>query len=139
MKSSTPAQTAENLDASHPAGPATRLWPAIPLPATAADNAPSSAAPPPRDWAWLATQAQRHGLAPLLYSNLQALALNQPHAGPALETLRTAYKHSLLTAMRREGELRYILDGLAAQGICPGVFKGAALAYTCLLYTSRCV
>jgi hypothetical protein len=130
MKSSTPTQTTGKLDASHPASETTRLWPAILLPATAAANAEVLAALPAGDWNWLATQAQRHTLAPLLYANLQPLSLNQPHAGPALETLRTAYKHSLLTAMRREGELRCILDGLAAQGICPGVFKGAALAYT---------
>ncbi len=108
----------------------TILWPEILLPSTAAANAETLAALSAADWEWLATAAQQHGLAPLLYANLQSLPLAPESAGPVLEKLRTAYKHSLLTAMRREGELRRILDGLAAQGICPGVFKGAALAYT---------
>jgi hypothetical protein len=69
-------------------------------------------------------------LAPLLYANLQPLQLDQPAAAPALATLRTAYKQSALRAMQREGELRRLLDALAARDIHPVVFKGAVLAST---------
>lgn len=108
---------------------AASLWPSLLLPGAADALAPQFTALTAAEWAWLATEAGRHGLAPLLYANLQPLQLDQP-AASALATLRAAYKQSSLRAMQREGELRRILDALAARNISPVVFKGAVLAYT---------
>jgi len=106
------------------------LWPALLLPTTIDMLAPQLAALTVTEWTALAAEAQRQQLAPLLYANLQSLQLDQPAAAPALATLRAAYKQSSLRAMQREGELRRLLDALAAQDIRPVVFKGAVLAYT---------
>jgi hypothetical protein len=84
------------------------------------------------EWTWLATEARTpRQLAPLLYANLQPLHLDQPAAASALAALRAAYKQSSLRAMQREGELRRILDALAARDISArSSFKGAVLAHT---------
>lgn len=106
------------------------LWPALLLPTAVTALAPQLTPLTATEWTALAAAAQRQQLAPLLYANLQPLQLDLPAATPALATLRTAYKHSSLRAMQREGELRRLLDALAARAIQPVVFKGAVLAYT---------
>lgn len=108
----------------------TGLWPAILLPAIAEQRAADIAALTESQWEGMTADATKHGLAPLLYANLQRLSVAQREALPTLETLRTAYRASTVQAMRREGELRRVLDGLADAGVRPTLFKGAALAYT---------
>ena len=110
------------------------LWPAVLIPVVAEAGAAQLATLPPADWMWLVNQAQRHALAPLLYTALQPLAAKLPAAEPAVQTLRTIYRQAMLSAMQRIGELCRLLDALAAVGIRPVVFKGAALAHT--LYPS---
>lgn len=123
-----PSATSTMLPPTPP--PLATLWPALLLPTAVTALAPQLTTFTATEWTWLASEAQRQQLAPLLYANLQPLHLDQPAAAPALAALRTAYKQSSLRAMQREGELRRILDALAARDIRPVVFKGAVLAHT---------
>lgn len=106
------------------------LWPAVLLPPQAQAHGAELAALSEADWGLMIHQARRHGLAALLYSSVQPLSIH-PHA---LQKLREIYRQETLQAMQRAGELCRLLDALAAVGICPVVFKGAALAHT--LYPS---
>ena len=109
---------------------ASALWPGLLLPGSAADNASRLSALSAEEWQWLAAEAQRHGLAPLLYNNIHHTNRDSLAAEHAIAQLRAIYKHSTLVAMQREAEIRRALDTLAAEGICPTLFKGAALAYS---------
>lgn len=108
----------------------TELWPAVLLPSQAKAHAAELAALSAAEWGWMIDHARRHGLAALLYSSVQPLSID-PHA---LQKLRDIYRQATLLAMQRAGELCRLLDALASAGICPVVFKGAALAHT--LYPS---
>ncbi len=95
----------------------------------------------PSDWGGLIRQAQRQGVAALLYVKLQSrleadgVADALPAAMvEAMQTLKTIHRHAALAAIKRTAELGRLLDALNRAGICPVVFKGAFLAHT--LYPS---
>src|SRR5690606_29564137 len=92
---------------------AAALWAGLLLPGSAADNASRLSALSAEEWQWLAAEAQRHGLAPLLYNNIHHANIDSLAAEHAIAQLRTIYKHSTLVAMQREAEIRRALDTLA--------------------------
>lgn len=81
------------------------------------------------DWAYLLRAAQPHGLMPLLYRHLQAIA---PEAVP--KTIFDHLRSRSIAVSRRNlfltGELLNVLDVFAAHGIEAIPFKGPVLAST---------
>jgi hypothetical protein len=110
------------------------LWPAVVMPSTAQMAAPQLATLSEAEWLWMIRQAQRHGLAPLLYAAVKPLGLPADPASAAGQTLHTIYRQATLLGLQRTAELKRLLAALATVEICPAVFKGAALAHT--LYPS---
>ncbi|HMA36110.1 MAG TPA: nucleotidyltransferase family protein, partial [Chloroflexia bacterium] len=78
-------------------------------------------------WEGLPAQAEAHGLAPLLYTHLQAAAIPLPAA--IQQELQGYYLQHAHAARVRTAVLGEILRALAAAGIDVLVLKGAALAY----------
>jgi hypothetical protein len=115
----------------------TAPWPALLMSGPNDTRLQQVASLSPSDWDHLIRQAQVHGLAPLLYVTLQSLPQEDvliPATAAAMQTLKAIYRQATLLAMQRTGELGRLLDALNQAGICPVVFKGAALAHT--LYPS---
>ncbi len=111
---------------------AENLWPAIVLPNIAAAYKAQLATLTETKWRRLIGKAQQHSVASLLYVAVQPFAADLP--ADVVELLRAIYRQAVLLSMQRIAELRQLLDALAVVGICPVVFKGAALAHT--LYPS---
>ncbi len=81
----------------------------------------------PLDWAEVARLALRHGLAPLLYSNLAQFGLTVPQTTEA--ALITYAQHNAVQTSRLTYELTDLMQTLAAQGLPVLAYKGPLLAY----------
>jgi len=79
------------------------------------------------DWNTLPTQAEKHGLTPLLYVHLQAVGIPIPDSIKAQLQTR-AMQHSHANKVRAK-TLAEILDAFQIAGIDALVLKGAALAH----------
>lgn len=82
------------------------------------------------DWPTVTAMALRHQLAPLLYVRLRTAGLLDHLPPVAVADLKRAYHTSALQSLLRERQLRRLLAALAAVGVRPALFKGAALAHT---------
>ena len=79
------------------------------------------------DWNTLPTQAESHGLTPLLYTHLQAADI--PIPAPIKEQLQAcAMQHSHANRVRAK-VLAEVLEAFQTAGIDALVLKGAALAH----------
>lgn len=82
------------------------------------------------DWQQVIVEAQRHGVAPFLWYTLHT-ALDCPQLPPGIqETLRANYYTAAAHFMRREHELKEVLQTLASAGVPVVLLKGAAVAYS---------
>ncbi|HEX8092115.1 MAG TPA: nucleotidyltransferase family protein [Blastocatellia bacterium] len=79
------------------------------------------------DWGCLLKEAERHGVIPLLYSNLDA---NFPGAVPEpfMSALRDYFRKNLISNLLLTGEMCGILDLLESHGVSAIPFKGPTLA-----------
>jgi hypothetical protein len=79
------------------------------------------------DWGRLLEEAERHGVMPLLYSNLDA---NFPGAVPEpfMSALRNYFRKNLISNLLLTGEMNSVLDILESHGISAIPFKGPTLA-----------
>jgi hypothetical protein len=82
------------------------------------------------DWQRVIGDAQSDGVAPLLWYTLYT-ALDRPQLPPGIqETLRANYYTAAVHFMRREHELKEVLQTLASAGVPVVLLKGAAVAYS---------
>jgi len=82
------------------------------------------------DWQQVIEEAQWHGVAPFLWYTLYP-ALDCPQLPPGIqETLRTNYHIAAVHFMRREHELKEVLQTLASAGVPVVLLKGTAMAYS---------
>ncbi|MBA4416889.1 MAG: hypothetical protein C0392_03105 [Syntrophus sp. (in: bacteria)] len=82
------------------------------------------------DWRQVIVEAQRHGVAPFLWYTLHNTSdCPQPPSG-IQETLRANYYTAVVHFMRREHELKEVLQTLTSAGVSVVLLKGAAVAYS---------
>jgi hypothetical protein len=81
----------------------------------------------PLDWALVLRLAQRHGVVPLLYHQLQTVASDSIPA-PALAELRGRMVANAWRNLALTRELLALLDALGSRGIAALPYKGPALA-----------
>jgi Uncharacterised nucleotidyltransferase len=90
---------------------------------------------PDLDWNYLTAAACAHGVAPLIYHNLQRSCVTRVLPPGATETLRNSYYGNAARNSFLYGQLRNVLNGFRDKKIEVIVLKGAALAET--VYPSR--
>lgn len=82
------------------------------------------------DWQQVIVEAQRHGVAPFLWYTLYT-ALDCPQLPQGIqETLRANYYIAATHFMRRQHELKEVLQTLASAGVPVVLLKGTAVAYS---------
>jgi len=80
----------------------------------------------PLDWDYLIQNSVRHGLLPLLYTNLKAAAAAVPQ--DQLDRLRDLFQKNAVRSALFTGELLKILDLLESEKILAMPYKGPAMA-----------
>jgi putative nucleotidyltransferase-like protein len=79
----------------------------------------------------LCDSAERHGVAALLYRTLRDAQLLDDQPAAVRERLTRDARNAMMLEAIRHDEVRRVLDTLAADGVAPLLFKGAALAHVC--------
>ncbi len=79
--------------------------------------------------AWLAL-VERHGMAPLAYRALRESGALGALPGPVRDALTRAAREAVLLETLRRDDAEAVLGELAAAGVRPLVYKGAAVAYS---------
>jgi hypothetical protein len=90
---------------------------------------------PDLDWNYLTAAASAHGIAPLIYHNLQRSGATSLLAQRAMETLRSSYYGNAARNSFLYGELHNVLKAFRDKQIEVVLLKGAALAET--VYPNR--
>ncbi|HEX8183840.1 MAG TPA: nucleotidyltransferase family protein [Blastocatellia bacterium] len=79
------------------------------------------------DWDYLVIEADRHGLMPLVYSNLGA-AFPEAVPEPFINTLRDNFRKNAISNLLLTSEMCSIINLLGASGVSAVPFKGPTLA-----------
>src|SRR3712207_4051358 len=82
------------------------------------------------DWEMLTATAWRHGVLPLLFWNIRALASSAAVPGQAMHRLRQGYVRAAVRNQAHLGAIALLRERCESAGIDMVLLKGAALAQT---------